>query len=69
MAGLTRFLFLMNPGERSGVSTNVCKGFAHFKKDVEFRGVKKLFVLQRRSGVFLLLRSENSPICDAPNQK
>jgi hypothetical protein len=46
MVGLTRFLYLMNLCEKSATSTNVDKGFMLFKKDAEFRPVKKLFVLQ-----------------------
>ena len=48
MAGLTRFLVLMNLCEKSAVLTNVYDGFMLFKKDAEFRAVKKLFVLQEK---------------------
>jgi hypothetical protein len=37
----------MNLCEKSGTSPNIYKGFALFKKDVEFHLVKKLFVLQK----------------------
>jgi hypothetical protein len=46
MVGLTRFFGLMNLCEKSGVSANVYAGFGPLKKDGNFRGVKKLFVLQ-----------------------
>ena len=48
MVGLTRFLCLMNLCEKSAVSANVYEGFWPFKKDANFRGVKKLFVLQEK---------------------
>ncbi len=38
----------MNLCEKSGVWTNVQAGFGHFKKDVKFCEVKKLFVLQEK---------------------
>jgi hypothetical protein len=58
MVGLTRFFYLMNLCEKSGGSTNVHAGFSPFKKHVKFRGVKKLFVLQEKNGVFLHLRTK-----------
>ena len=41
--GLTRYLFLMNLCEKSGVWANVYAVFCHFEKHVHFRDVKKLF--------------------------
>jgi hypothetical protein len=46
MVGLTRFFILMNLCEKSGVSPNIYRGIALYKKDAEFRRVKKLSVLQ-----------------------
>jgi hypothetical protein len=46
MAGLTRFLFLMNFCEKIAIPPNVYRAFLHFEKDTVFRIVKKLFVLQ-----------------------
>jgi hypothetical protein len=51
MVGLTRFLFLMNLCEKNGVPTNIYSGFMLFKKDANFQGVKKLFVLQEVKAV------------------
>jgi hypothetical protein len=51
MVGLTRFFSLMNLCEKSGVSANVYAGFWPFKKDAEFRLVKKLFVLQETGNI------------------
>jgi hypothetical protein len=52
MVGLTRFLFSMNLCEKSAGLTNVYAGFWPFKKDADFRGEKKLFVLQAVSRPF-----------------
>jgi len=52
MIGLTRFLFLMNFREKSGVLTNVHTGFCLFKKDGDFRGLSKLFVLHGKKAFF-----------------
>jgi hypothetical protein len=41
----------MNLCEKSGVATNVYAGLMLFKKDADFRGVKKVFVLQE-TGAF-----------------
>jgi hypothetical protein len=46
MVGLTRFLFLMNLCEKSGVSANVYAGLCPLEKDVDFPDAKKHFVLQ-----------------------
>jgi len=48
----------MNLCEKSGVSINVYAGFSPFKKHVKNRGVKKLFVLQEKKSVLLLLRAK-----------
>jgi hypothetical protein len=42
----------MNLCEKSGVSANIYAGFMLFKKHGNFRGVKKLFVLQAVAAVF-----------------
>jgi len=46
MVGLTRFFSLMNVCEKNGIVSNVYRVFVHFKKDANFEGVKKDFVLQ-----------------------
>jgi hypothetical protein len=46
MVGLTRFFSLMNLCEKSGGWTNVYAGLPPFKKHANFRGAKKVFVLQ-----------------------
>jgi hypothetical protein len=55
MVGLTRFLFLMNLCEKSGVSSNVYKGFCPLKKHANFRATKKLFVLQAERARFQMV--------------
>jgi hypothetical protein len=59
MVGLTRFLFLMNLCEKSGVSANVYAGFGPLEKDGNFRGVKKLFVLQEGVLKLVLRNAKN----------
>jgi hypothetical protein len=53
MVGLTRFFGLMNLCEKSGVLANVYAGFSPLQKDANFRGRKKLFVLQAGPRHFL----------------
>ena len=63
MVGLTRFLFLMNLCEKNAVLLNVYNSFVLSKKDVDFRGVKILFVLQgmRANGRAFCIRGCNLP--------
>jgi hypothetical protein len=51
MVGLTRFFYLMNLCEKSGISTNVYRGFQPLKKHADFRAMKKKFVLQALAAV------------------